>query len=62
MSVVLGAINQPFFDFMEMIFKNTAEAISRKVSVPFFKLIIFLKLGRFSNKPNTKDTWRTKCF
>ncbi|MDQ5954870.1 MAG: ATP-grasp protein [Patescibacteria group bacterium] len=62
MSVVLGAINQPFFDFMEMIFKNTAEAISRKVSVPFFKLMIFLKLGRFSEKPDEKDTWRTKCF
>jgi cyanophycin synthetase len=47
---------------MEMIFKNTAEAISRKVSVPFFKLMTFLKLSRFSLAPDEKDTWRTKCF
>jgi D-alanine-D-alanine ligase-like ATP-grasp enzyme len=61
-SVVLGWIDEPFFDLMEMIFKNTAEAISNKISLPFFKLMIFLKLGHWSFAPDTKDTWRTKCF
>jgi len=61
-SVVLGWIDEPFFDLMEMIFKNTAEAISDKISLPFFKLMIFLKLGHWSFAPDAKDTWRTKCF
>jgi D-alanine-D-alanine ligase-like ATP-grasp enzyme len=62
LSVVLGWIDEPFFDLMEMIFKNTAEAISAKISIPFFKLMVALKLGYFSDKPDDKDTWRTKCF
>lgn len=61
-SVVLGWFDEPFFDLMEMVFKNTAEAISDKISLPFFKLTIFLRLGYFSDKPDDKDTWRTKCF
>jgi D-alanine-D-alanine ligase-like ATP-grasp enzyme len=61
-SVVLGMIDQPFFDFMEMLFKSTAEAISRRVSMPFFKTMVFLKLGHWSDSPDIKDTWRTKCF
>jgi hypothetical protein len=61
-SVVLGYIDEPFFELMEMVFKNTAEAISDKISLPFFKLMIFLKLGYYSDKPDAKDTWRTKCF
>lgn len=61
-SVVLGWIADPFFDFMEMIFKNTAEKVSNKISIPFFKTMVFLKLGYFANKPDKKDTWRTKCF
>jgi D-alanine-D-alanine ligase-like ATP-grasp enzyme len=61
-SVVLGYIDEPFFDLMEIFFKNTAEAISDRISLPFFKLMIFFKLGYFSDKPNAKDTWRTKCF
>jgi len=62
LSVVLGWIDEPFFDLMEMLFKNTAEAISDRISLPFFKLMIFLRLGYFSDKPGEKDTWRTKCF
>ncbi len=62
LSVVLDYIGQPFFDFMEMLFKSTAEAISHKTSIPFLKLMVFLKLGHFSNKPDEKDTLRTKCF
>ncbi|MFA5840681.1 MAG: hypothetical protein WC847_00170 [Candidatus Paceibacterota bacterium] len=62
LSVVMGWLDQPFFDLMEMLFKNTAEAISDKISLPFFKTMIFLKLGYFSNEPDDKDTWRTKCF
>ncbi len=61
-SVVLGMIDQPFFDFMEMIFKSTAEAISRRVSIPFFKTMVYLHLGHWSDAPDIKDTWRTKCF
>lgn len=61
-SVVLGYFDKPFFDLMEMIFKNSAEAISRKVSLPFFKLMIALRLGYFTDEPDNKDTWRTKCF
>ncbi|MEK9182764.1 MAG: hypothetical protein AAB809_01655 [Patescibacteria group bacterium] len=61
-SVVLGWIDQPFFDFMEMIFQNTAEAISNQISLPFFRLMVFLGLGHFSYKPDDKDTLRTKCF
>ncbi|KKR43699.1 hypothetical protein A2356_00655 [Candidatus Nomurabacteria bacterium RIFOXYB1_FULL_39_16] len=62
LSVVFGWLDQPLFDLMEMIFKNTAEAISNKISLPFFKLMIFLKLGYYSDEPDAKDTWRTKCF
>lgn len=62
LSVVFGWLDQPLFDLMEMIFKNTAEAISNKISLPFFKLMTFLKLGYYSDEPDAKDTWRTKCF
>jgi D-alanine-D-alanine ligase-like ATP-grasp enzyme len=62
LSVVLGWIDQPFFDIMELLFKNTAEKISNKISVPFFKTMVFLKLGYWTDEPDAKDTWRTKCF
>jgi D-alanine-D-alanine ligase-like ATP-grasp enzyme len=62
LSVVLGWIDEPFFDLMELFFKNTAEKISNKISVPFFKTMVFLKLGYWTDQPNEKDTWRTKCF
>ena len=61
-SVVLGWIDEPFFNLMEKVFKNTAETISDKITLPFFNLMVFLKLGHFSSKPDEKDTWRTKCF
>ncbi len=62
MSVVFGWIDQPLFDLMEFIFRNTAEKISNKISIPFFKTMVFLKLGYFTDKPGKHDTWRTKCF
>ncbi len=62
LSVVLGWLDQPFFDLMELLFKNTAEKISNKISIPFFKIMVFLKLGYWSEKPDNKDTWRTRCF
>lgn len=62
LSVVLGWLDQPFFDLMELLFKNTAEKISSKISIPFFKTMVFLKLGYWTEKPDEKDTWRTKCF
>ncbi len=61
-SVVLGWIDEPFFDLMQHIFKNTAEVMADKLSLPFFNLMVFLKLGRFSYQPEEKDTYRTKCF
>lgn len=61
-SVVLSWIEEPFFRFMEKIFKNTADLIADKLSLPFFKTMVLLKLGRFSYEPETKDTYRTRCF
>jgi D-alanine-D-alanine ligase-like ATP-grasp enzyme len=62
LSVVFGMLDQPFFDIMELIFKNTAEKISNKISIPFFKTMVLLKLGYFTDAPDEKDTWRTRCF
>lgn len=62
LSVVFGWIDGPLFDLMELLFKNTAEKISNAITVPFFKTMVFLKLGYWTDKPNEKDTWRTKCF
>lgn len=62
LSVVLGFIDQPIFDLMELVFKNTAEKISNKISLPFLKTMVFLGLGHWSEAPDDKDTWRTKCF
>jgi len=61
-SVVLGWLDQPFFDLMERLFKNLAERLADKITLPFFNLMVFLKLGYFSDKVDAKDTWRTKCF
>lgn len=61
-SVVLDYLDEPFFYLMEKIFKNTAEAIADKFTLPFFNLMVFLKLGHFTDSPDAKDTWRTKCF
>jgi len=62
LSVVFGWLDQPLFGLMELVFKNTAEAISDRISLPFFKLMNFLKLGYFSDAPDEHDTYRTKCF
>jgi len=61
-SVILGWIDEPFFNLMEKTFKNITEKISDRITLPFFNLMVFLKLGHFSFKPDNKDTWRTKCF
>ena len=61
-SVVLSWIDEPIFNLMEHVFKNTAETIADKITLPFFNLMVFLKLGRWSYEPDSKDTWRTKCF
>ncbi len=62
LSVVLGYLGQPFFDFMEKLFRNTAEAISNKSSIPFLKFMVFLGFAHFSERPDSKDSLRTKCF
>lgn len=62
MSVVLGMLGEPFFGLMELFFKSTAEAISSRISFPFYRLMVFLRLGHYEYKPDDKDTWRTKCF
>jgi D-alanine-D-alanine ligase-like ATP-grasp enzyme len=62
LSVVLGWFDKYFFDLMEFLFKNTAEKISNKIAIPFFKTMVYLGLGRWTEKPDAKDTWRTKCF
>lgn len=62
MSVVFDYIGQPLFNFMELLFKSTAEAISNDLSVPFMKTMVFLKLAHFSDEPDGKDSLRTKCF
>jgi cyanophycin synthetase len=55
-------ISEPFFNLLELFFKNTAEAISKKISFPFYRLMVFLKLGYYSYEPDKEDTWRSKCF
>src|SRR3990167_55596 len=62
LSVVLGWIANPFLDLMELFFKNTAEKVSKKIALPFLRLMASLRLGHFDEKPDKKDTWRTKCF
>ncbi|MFH1608465.1 MAG: hypothetical protein ABH951_00395, partial [Patescibacteria group bacterium] len=61
MSVFIEWINQPFFNLIDFLFKNTTEKISKKITIPFFKLMVFLKLGYFSDKPNEKNLWRVRC-
>ncbi|MEK7088513.1 MAG: hypothetical protein AAB913_00075 [Patescibacteria group bacterium] len=61
-SVVMSYVGEPFFDFMEILFKSTVEAISGRFSIPFLKLMTFLGFGYFSSRPDEKDTLRTKCF
>jgi len=62
LSVVLGMLGEPVFDLMEILFKSTAEAISKKMSSSFLKITTFLRMGHFVDEPDEKDSWRTKCF
>ena len=62
MSVVLGMVSEPIFGILEILFKNTAEAISKRISFPFYHFTTTLKLGYYSYEPDEHDTWRTKCF
>jgi hypothetical protein len=61
-SVVLGYLDQPVFEFLDSILKNSAEVLGDLIALPFFNLMVFLRLGRWSYQPDEKDTWRTKCF
>ena len=61
-SVVLGWIDEPFFSLMEKLSRNAAERLADKITLPFFKTMVFLRLGHFSYRPDNKDTWRTRCF
>ena len=61
-SVVLGMLSEPFFGILEFFFRNTAESISNKISFPFYRLMVFLKLGHYLYEPDEKDSWRSKCF
>jgi len=61
-SVVLGWIDEPFFDLMERMFNNVAEKLADAITIPFFKVMVFLKLAHYTDKYDDKDTWRTKCF
>jgi hypothetical protein len=61
-TVILNWIIEPFFDFMEILFKRPVEAISEKTSIPFFRLMTFLRLAHFTDQPSKKDSFRTKCF
>jgi D-alanine-D-alanine ligase-like ATP-grasp enzyme len=62
MSVVIGWFDKPLLDLLELFFKNTAEKISRKITLPFYRLTVFLRLGYFTYKPTEKDSYRTRCF
>ena len=61
-SVVLGWIDEPFFALMEKVFHNVAEKMADEITLPFFKLMVLLKIGHWSYEPDAIDTWRTKCF
>lgn len=61
-SVVLSWIDEPIFNILEQVFKNTAESVADAITLPFFKLMVLLGLGHWSEEPDERDTWRTKCF
>jgi len=61
-SVVLGWLDEPFFGLMEYMFENTADRIADKIAIPFFNLMVALRLGYFAFEPDERDSWRTKCF
>ncbi len=61
-SVVLGWVDAPFFGLMEKIFQNAADRIGDALAMPFFNLMVALRLGYWKHKPDEKDSWRTRCF
>ncbi len=61
-SVVLGWIDEPFFNVMEKVFHNSAEKMFDRLSLPFMKTMVALGLARFTTEPATTDSWRTRCF
>ena len=61
-SVVLGWIDEPIFNLLERVFKNAAERVADEITLPFFKTMVFLRLGHWTDKPDNQDTYRTKCF
>lgn len=61
-SIILDLFNKPFLFFMEKYFGNFADFISRSMTIPFFRVMIFLRLANLADKPDEKDTYRTKCF
>lgn len=61
-SVVLSYIVAPFFDLLEKIFKNLAEVVGDLITLPFFNIMVFLRLAHWSYEPTAKDSWRSKCF
>ncbi|MDQ5922334.1 MAG: ATP-grasp protein [Patescibacteria group bacterium] len=61
-SVVVGWLSQPFYNFMDLLFRNVAEAVSNRVTLPFLKICILLGLGHWNYKPEEKNSLRAKCF
>lgn len=61
-SIVFGMLSKPYFDLMEFLFKRITDSFSKKISLPFFRLMLWLKLAHLADEPDKHDTWRTKCF
>ncbi len=61
-SVVLDYIDGPFFNMMDRIFKTTVDTVADMLALPFFNLMVFLRLAHFSDAPDEKDNYRTRCF
>jgi len=61
-SVVLSSVVDPIFSLLEKVFKNLAEEVGDLITLPFFNVMVFLRLAHWSEEPEEKDSWRTKCF
>ena len=61
-AVVVGFVEEPFFNLMHGIFKGTTDRLGDFISLNFFNSMVFLRLGRFVYEPSDKDSWRTRCF
>ena len=60
-SVVLGMINEPFFNFMDYIFGNVAEKISQRLGTGFIKAMVFLHLGHYTYEIRPSNSLRARC-